>query len=104
MENKQYEAALNNIEIARDLDPYSKSFHHLSERYRQCMKFIRGKKKWLNDPQEPFWEDPSRFIKLSYPNNPLIPFVVNKIDVRSKKGELKAREPIKNSNVGKNSL
>lgn len=85
LENKLYEAAVNNIEIARDLDPHSKL--HLGERYRQCMKAIRSKKKWLNEPPTPFCEDPWQLIKLSYPKNPLIPYVVNNINVRAKKLE-----------------
>jgi hypothetical protein len=87
MENKHYEAARNNIELSRELDPCSKSHQQLGERYRQCMKFIRNKKKWLNDPEGPIWEDPWQLIKLSYPKNQTIPFVVNNINVRAKKIE-----------------
>lgn len=71
------------------------------------MRAIRGNQQWLRNPKPPpsIEEDPLQLIKLSYPENPKIPFIVNNVNLRQDKdGDktetlLYASEPMKAGDI-----
>ena len=64
---------LENIQLARDHNYQNEE--KLKEREKKCLEL---KKKLRHDPEN----DPEAFMKLSYPSNKKIPFIVNCLELR----------------------
>jgi tetratricopeptide (TPR) repeat protein len=76
MEIECYEECLKNIEWARENDYPMDKIEKLNERELKCKRFIQEGKKNLV-------EDPWNFFKLSYPANKKIPWIVDRLELRT---------------------
>jgi hypothetical protein len=75
-EMKLYEKCLKNIELAK-LNGYpEKNFHILDKRSQKCHEFKSEQQ------QVTVMENPFEFVKLSYKENPRLPFVVNCLELK----------------------
>ena len=74
-EMKLYEKCLKNIEMAK-LNGYpEKNFHILDKRSQKCHELLKSE-------QQQVMENPFDFVKLTYKENPRLPFVVNCLELR----------------------
>lgn len=71
-----YKNCLNNIKLARQNKFPKEKLQKLLERQYFCLELLAKKKTNAQD-------DPWTFFKLSYPSNPKIPFIVDRLELTS---------------------
>jgi tetratricopeptide (TPR) repeat protein len=75
----KYAECLKSIELARESDYPASKMEKLDERQQKCEQFMEIEEEQVPDPENDLWH----YIKLSYPANEKIPWMIEGLEMRT---------------------